>query len=55
MMQGKDLVDNGAPMKPPPIGVKSLDPSDCYDMELARVSGYPNYSQDPQSAWDLGS
>ncbi|PPH22207.1 hypothetical protein C5D30_08450 [Rathayibacter toxicus] len=54
MKQGKNLVDIGAPDELlRPQGLKPLDPSAYYSMELERVKGYPQYRQDPQSQWDL--
>jgi hypothetical protein len=54
MMQGKSLVDIGAPAGAPPPGVHVLRPSPYYNMELEQVAGYPRYSQDPQPSWNLG-
>ncbi|PPI48668.1 type IV secretion protein Rhs [Rathayibacter toxicus] len=54
MKQGKNLVDIGAPDELlRPQGLKPLDPSAYYSMELERVKGYPQYRQDPQPQWDL--
>jgi RHS repeat-associated protein len=55
MMQGKSLVDIGAPAEAlRPAGVPALGPSPYYNMELEQVAGYPGYSQDPQPSWNLG-
>ncbi|QWL31883.1 RHS repeat domain-containing protein [Rathayibacter toxicus] len=54
MKQGKNLVDIGAPDELlRPQGLKPIDPSPYYSMELERVKGYPQYRQDPQPQWDL--